>query len=464
MRVNKKLKKNIMLFCLVVIVLFSALLRSCLEKGENDLSSESNKESDAQCIAQETELKALACLNDVVGDDINISKYYVYGTNFNIEGEFKLQNQSNVQNISLSLRTDKGKETEYDLKYEVVENSILFKVSDKINGGIYLDDLTQGDYYLLIKVAYDDEKIEYYSMKNNTQYSKIEYYTITKNDSNNSVNIGFDNYNNKDKECSYLKVDVEKCELPKDVYDIAIDAGHGGTDTGATNKSYKESEFTLTYAKALKASLEKLGLKVKLTRDGTESSSEQMAFTIFDEDGRVNKAGASKAKYCFSIHLNSNEEDLESGGLQIYCNSNLNTKFAESLADNIVKYTDINYSNMQCYKVADGVFVRNYTQEEIEGSASAAASKGFAPYNITSDTNYYFVIRELGGIATNAYIDGRNSKYGKNNYYNSNIGIESYLLELGYITVDKDLKIIINQQDEYIKALTNSIATQVGIN
>lgn len=464
MRFNKKSKNNIALLCLVVIVLFSAVLRICLEKGKDDLPPESNKEPNAQCVAQETELKSLECLNDIIGHDINISKYYVYGTKFNIEGEFKLQNQSKVQKISLSLRNDKGKETEYGLKYEVVDNSILFKSSDKINGGIYLDDLTEGEYYLLIKVAYDDEQIEYYSMKNNTQYSKIEYYTITKNDSNNSINIGFDNYNNKDKKCSYLKLDVKRCKLPKDVYDIAIDAGHGGTDTGAANKGYNESEFTLKYAKALKASLEKLGLKVKLTRDGTESSSEQMAFTMFDEDGRVNKAGASKAKYCFSIHLNSDKQELESGGLQIYCNSNLNTKFAESLANNIVKYTDMDYSDMQCYKVAEGVFVRNYTQKEIEGSTSAAVSKGFAPYNITADTNYYFMIRELGGIATNAYIDGRNSKYGKNNYYNSNIGIESYLLEIGYISVNKDLNIIINQQDEYIKALTKSIATQVGIN
>ena len=463
MRVNKKFKKDITLLCLVVIVLFSAILRICLEKGKDDLPLESSKEPNTQCVVQKTESESLACLNDIIGDNINISRYYVYGTQFNIEGEFKLQNQAKVQKVSLSLRSNKGKEAEYGLKYEVVENLILFKSSDKINGGIYLDDLAEGDYCLLIKVAYDDEKVEYYSMENNTSYSKTEYYTITKNNSNNIVNISFDNYNNTDKECSYLKVDVKKCKLPKDVYDIAIDAGHGGTDTGATNKGYNESEFTLKYAKALKSSLEKLGLKVKLTRDGTESSNEQMAFTMFDEDGRVNKAGASKAKYCFSIHLNSSKEDLESGGLQIYCNSNLNTKFAESLAKNIVKYTDMDYSNMQCYKVADGVFVRNYTQKEIDGSTSAAGSKGFPPYNITADTNYYFVIRELGGIATNAYIDGRNSKFGKNNYYNSNIGIESYLLEIGYITIDKDLKIIINQQDEYIKALTKSIATQVGI-
>jgi len=462
MRLNKKLKKNIMLLVLVIIVSFSVVLRISLENNEDEPKKESNSEPNKQCIAQEYDSKSLKCLKDIVSDNVNINKYYIYGTHFNIEGTFQLLSQSKIQKISLALRNDNGQETEYDFKYEISGSAVAFKASDKINEGIYLEDLTQGDYCLLIKVTCDD-KTEYYSMKNNTQYPNIEYYSVTKNNSNNKIKIGFSNYINNNKKYSYLKFDVEKCKLPKDVYDIAIDAGHGGTDTGAANKNYIESEITLKYAKALKTSLEKLGLKVKLTRDGTESSSEKMAFTMFDENGRVNIAGASKAKYCFSIHLNSIEQKLESGGLQIYCNANLNTKFAEDLASKIVEYTDMDCSNMEPYKMANGVYARSYTQKEISDSNSAAISKGFAPYNITTDTNYYFMIRELGGIVTNAYIDGRNPKYGKNNYCSSNFGIESYLLEIGYITVNKDLNVIINQQNEYIKALTKGIATEVGI-
>lgn len=40
------------------------------------------------------------------------------------------------------------------------------------------------------------------------------------------------------------------------------------------------------------------------------------------------------------------------------------------------------------------------------------------------------MLRETGGIATKAYVDGRNPNYGKNMFYNSNIGVEAYLLEL----------------------------------
>ena len=40
------------------------------------------------------------------------------------------------------------------------------------------------------------------------------------------------------------------------------------------------------------------------------------------------------------------------------------------------------------------------------------------------------MLRETGGIVTGAYVDGRNKEFGKNKYYNSNIGVEAYLLEL----------------------------------
>ena len=40
-------------------------------------------------------------------------------------------------------------------------------------------------------------------------------------------------------------------------------------------------------------------------------------------------------------------------------------------------------------------------------------NKGYEPYPITTDTPYQYTIREVGGIATNAYADGRNKTYSK---------------------------------------------------
>ena len=67
------------------------------------------------------------------------------------------------------------------------------------------------------------------------------------------------------------------------------------------------------------------------------------------------------------------------------------------------------------------------------------------------------MIREVGGIATGAFVDGRNPSYGRNKYYDSNIGIEAYLLELGYMKNEKDLNNIIKNKDLYIEAIVNTI-------
>jgi len=77
-----------------------------------------------------------------------------------------------------------------------------------------------------------------------------------------------------------------------------------------------------------------------------------------------------------------------------------------------------------------GVYVRTFRDFEIEESIEEAKEAGHEPYEITNDTPYLYMIRETGGIATKAYVDGRNKEYGKNKYHNSNIGVEAYLLEL----------------------------------
>ena len=70
------------------------------------------------------------------------------------------------------------------------------------------------------------------------------------------------------------------------------------------------------------------------------------------------------------------------------------------------------------------------------------------------------MLRETGGIATGAYVDGRNTNYSANKYYNSNIGLESYLIELGYMSVQEDLDNILNNSDAYMQAVAESIKTE----
>lgn len=148
-------------------------------------------------------------------------------------------------------------------------------------------------------------------------------------------------------------------------------------------------------------------------------------------------------------------EMLALNGLEIYspCKSNLD--FAQNMANKIVTYTNLDYSNNNSFKMAPGVYVRNFTQSVINEYTNTANKKGYEPYNITLDTPYLYTIREVGGIATNAYVDGRNTAYAANKFYNSNHGIECYQVELGYIR--NDLDVIKNEQEQCVSAIAQAI-------
>jgi len=172
--------------------------------------------------------------------------------------------------------------------------------------------------------------------------------------------------------------------------------------------------------------------------------------------------GDAKAKYVFSIHLNSIKDSNSLSGVEIYAPPKVELNLAKAFADNIVKYAKTQYSNLEVtYKQKEGVYVRTFRAWEIEENISEAEAAGYEPYNVTRETPYLYMIRETGGIATKAYVDGRNTSYGKNKYYNSNIGVEAYLLELGYINNDTDLAKLLNEQDDYVKAIVTTIQEEL---
>ena len=85
------------------------------------------------------------------------------------------------------------------------------------------------------------------------------------------------------------------------------------------------------------------------------------------------------------------------------------------------------------------------------------------PYDIKIGSPYMYMIREVGGIKTGAYIDGRNKEHGLNKYYNSNKVAEPYLIELGYINYKKDLENMINKPEAFSKAISDSIKEYLNI-
>lgn len=383
----------------------------------------------------------------------NITSFYTYGRAFNLKGEIKGISKDNFESVKLLITDGIEYEKEYELNYELNDSVLSFISSNEINSGLIIDELTGTEYYVLLRLKLNNSiEPRFYSFSNNSELKDIDYYTVTKDGKNRKVEIGFISKEVEEKEYNLLKLSLKEETLPEDVYDIVIDAGHGGKDDGENAGSITEADVTLEYAKLLKTSLEEKGYKVFLTRD--DENTDYYNYTnMYDQDGRITTACRSKAKLMISLHINQGNSSLK--GLEIYCPCNSNLEFAKQLANKINEASSIELSNSTSFKEFDGVYVRNFTKSEIKAFANTAENKGYEPYSITTDTPYLYTIRETGGIATNAYVDGRNTAYSANEYYNSNQGLECYQIELGYIK--NDLDIITNEKENYIKAITEAI-------
>lgn len=88
---------------------------------------------------------------------------------------------------------------------------------------------------------------------------------------------------------------------------VAIDAGHGGRDSGALGLNpsvYPEAERNLSLAYKIKAELESIGAKVVMLREGNTSLS---------ADERCRALRSLKPDYCISVHHNSSERSSPHG-------------------------------------------------------------------------------------------------------------------------------------------------------
>lgn len=384
-----------------------------------------------------------------------IDKWTIYGNHLNISGYIDKNdiNDLDIKDLKLSVISIDKEEKEYVLEYEENDEKIAFSLSSNINEGINLDKICEGNYYLFLKIIGNDEINYYLTLNNITEYIDGKYYTLTENDSNRKVEIVFSEFKyNKDINMNYMKIVSNSTKLPENAYDIVIDSGHGGTDPGAMYKNNTEAKMTLEYSIDLKRRLESFGYKVKLTREKDEYTAP------YGENGRALIPYETKAKLFLSVHLNSTAKENPEGGVEIYCANNMNLDMAKNFADNIVNIAKSKYSPNNVSKALNGVYVKTYTKEEIEEAIEYAHDLNYEPYeNLSTDTPYYFMIRETGGIMTRAYVDGRNKNIGDNPYHNSNISAESYLLELGFINSEKDLENLQKNKEAYISAILKTI-------
>lgn len=128
---------------------------------------------------------------------------------------------------------------------------------------------------------------------------------------------------------------VAKEDVPKPVYTIVIDAGHGGRDNGCSGSNgSKESEINLDISKKLQMYLHSLGVRVVMTRlDGNGLySANADNYKQSDMEKRIEIINEASPDMVISIHQNSYADSSQRGAQVFYKESDdISLGFANSV-------------------------------------------------------------------------------------------------------------------------------------
>lgn len=413
------LKIFLVLFLIAAVIGYIYINKDIVDFNKYDIKSDNLVDIDKSKIS-------------IKNNAATVNEYYFYGTHFNINGTVKSE-FTNIDNMNLVF-IGKKFQYSYKLNFDIVDNNINYYASKTLNEGFNLDDINIDTYECLVEVN-GDSKTKYYDLINKTEYSKTTYTTITSNNFNKK--LVFSNKSDK----LVLKVS----HTNEETYDVIIDPGHGGHDEGACYNNVCETAYTLDLANLLKDNLVKKGYKVKLTRYDDSYLSQ------YGDDGRVARTYKSKAKLLISIHLNSTTVMFD--GYELYISNNMNQTFANNIITSLNSLGKLKPSNNTSFSVGLGLYSRNLSSSDV---ATINKNKDVPYSNVSTNTNYYFMIRETGGYMSGAYVDG-GSNGGENKYRNSNVGLESYILELGYINNPSNVEMVKNNKDKYMSLLSDEI-------
>ena len=370
-----------------------------------------------------------------------INFYNIFGQHFNVQGKIYLEDFNKEKYL---LVLNNGYEDMFiDYYYEYNDNMLSFKTNEYSNTGIYLDGILEGEYHLMLK---DDENNIYYVFDKDTDCEDLIYYTITQNNRNHRIDISFDT--------DGLLLNIKEEPLPSDVYDIYLDAGHGGIDSGALgylgDTEYMEKDINLLITLKVRDILEARGYKILVSRE-TDFNLEK-----YGELSRTALPYKYKTKYSFSIHNNSDPFYVGDGGFEIYMGNNYKTDFIDFMANKFIE-AGIKPSFKSSFKISDGVYYMPFDDYSINEAYKEWENRGYTLYDIKDDTPYMFMIREIGGIVTHAYTDGRNMEEGINFYLDSYQAAEPYLFELGFMIHPPDLEDLVSNPDKYANIIADSI-------
>ena len=125
---------------------------------------------------------------------------------------------------------------------------------------------------------------------------------------------------------------------------IIVDAGHGGSDDGATYNGLKEKDFSLDLALMLKERLEAKDYDVFLTRDSDDLTGpyDVNNNNRINPTERIELINSFSADLVISLHMNSYATDPSVSGLEILYgdNSELSKELADTLLLPVIDASD----------------------------------------------------------------------------------------------------------------------------
>ena len=186
-------------------------------------------------------------INKAQSVNAELENFYTYGRSLNIKGRIPRISKENIESIKLYISDGMEYERYYNIGYSIENNALYFETDQDMNSGIILDDLEIGkQYYLLLRLTLNNSiNPRYFSFETKNKLDDINYYSITKDGKNKLAKIGLIDKKNGDKDYKFLTINIEEASLPEDVYDIVVDAGHGGKDTGEKAGGHTEADIDL---------------------------------------------------------------------------------------------------------------------------------------------------------------------------------------------------------------------------
>lgn len=180
---------------------------------------------------------------------------------------------------------------------------------------------------------------------------------------------------------------------------VIIDAGHGGTDSGAVGNGIVEKDLTLKISNYIHNRLDQLGVKNTMSRSDDST---------LNSDNRVNKInniyGTSSDIILVSNHINAGGGE---GAEVIYALRN-NDKFSKIISDNLS---------------STGRYVRKYYQKRLPSDTSK---------------DYYYILRNTPNI-------------------------EAVIVEYGFLDNVNDANLLISNWESYAEQVVKSICDYIGV-